>query len=329
MQHQSDVRHSKSDASSARPKGLSYGRVAILIGFFALGIGLGMLLSPRKTTPPVSTEALLDDFKIAIQNDPKLVLDFLHQHAEQVFEIVLAGQEVKRAKAVEAQQHQQLLDPLKPSIDEARPMLGAADAPVTIVEYSDFLCPFCSKAAATLNAIMKQYEGKVRLFFKHMPLSSHKNAKLAAHYFEAAALQNPKLAWALYDAMFFGQKQLADLGEPWLLETARALGLDPQRLEADAASPAVIERVEQDRREADTLGIPGTPSFLVNGVLISGAVPPEDWHRTLSMVFQHLEKTAAQRTTEAQATTTTPVPAVAPAKTDDQAQPPARKSGTE
>ena len=83
-----------------------------------------------------------------------------------------------------------------------RPFRGAADAPVTIVAYSDFTCPYCQQAAGTMEKVLKENQGKIKYVFKHFPLETTGVARLAAEYHVAAARQDPELAWKFYDLLF-------------------------------------------------------------------------------------------------------------------------------
>ena len=85
---------------------------------------------------------------------------------------------------------------------EGRIVRGNPAAPVTIVEFTDFQCPYCSAGAQTLSAMMKKYEGKVKLTVRHYPLPFHPSALPAALYFEGIAVQSPEKAWQFYDALF-------------------------------------------------------------------------------------------------------------------------------
>ncbi|MGD8863750.1 MAG: thioredoxin domain-containing protein [Myxococcales bacterium] len=137
---------------------------------------------------------------------------------------------------------------------------GAPMAPVTLVEFSDFQCPFCGAAFPELERIVRQFEGKVKLVFKHFPLGSHPRAIPAARAAEAAGKQGR--FWEMHDMLFRNQRQLEDAD---LLRYAEALGLDMEKFQADMASPEVQARVEADRAEGEKAGVDGTPSIFVNG----------------------------------------------------------------
>ena len=140
------------------------------------------------------------------------------------------------------------------------PMRGSPMAPVLLVEFSDFQCPYCAAARPVLERIVAESRGKVRLAYKHFPLPAHSHAKLAAQ--AAVAAQNQGKFWELHDMMFQNQ---AHLERTDLLGYARRLGLDMARFERDLDSEATRRRVEADRAEGRRLGVDGTPYLFVDG----------------------------------------------------------------
>jgi protein-disulfide isomerase len=146
------------------------------------------------------------------------------------------------------------------------PVKGAADAKVTIVEFSDFQCPFCDRVGPTLARLLEEYPDDVRIVYKHLPLSFHKDALPAAKASTAAGRQGK--FWEMHDQLFASQR---DLSEERFVEIAKNLGLDVGRFEADYRSAAVAIEVAQDMNEARRLGVTGTPGFFVNGRFSSGA----------------------------------------------------------
>jgi protein-disulfide isomerase len=137
---------------------------------------------------------------------------------------------------------------------------SAADAPVTIVEWADFECPFCGNAAPLFDALLEKYPGSIRLVFKHYPLSMHKHAEKAARAAIAAGLQGK--FWQMHHLLF---ESAPELDEAALLRLAQKLSLDITRFQADMASEKVTELLERDRRQADALGLHSTPMIFING----------------------------------------------------------------
>jgi len=156
------------------------------------------------------------------------------------------------------------------------PVRGPAEADVTIVEYSDFQCPFCARALPTLNQIRSTYGDRVNLVYKHLPLRIHPEAPGAAAAAEAARLQGR--FWEMHDKIFAGHTELSDAK---YVQWARELGLDMERFESDRKSEAVRARIARDEAEADRLGVSGTPAFFINGRFLSGAQPFDAFKRVI------------------------------------------------
>jgi hypothetical protein len=141
------------------------------------------------------------------------------------------------------------------------PAKGASSPVVTVVEWADFECPFCGVAAPVLKALVERYPSEVQLVFKNYPLSAHEHSEGAARAGVAAFHQGK--FWQLNQAMFESQK--AGLDDATLLKLARDQGLDMKAFEADRASEATADAVARDRKQADELGLEGTPMIYING----------------------------------------------------------------
>ena len=159
-----------------------------------------------------------------------------------------------------------------PAIDPGRIVRGRPDAVITIVEYTDFQCPYCAFGAKTVEEVLARYEGQVRLVVKHLPLQFHPMAKPAAQYFEALSVQSADRAWAFYDRLFENQRALAG-GTSFLHQLAGDLGANVEQLEKDLAGPVVHDRLAGDLREAERYRFDGVPAFIINGQVIEGAQP--------------------------------------------------------
>jgi len=159
---------------------------------------------------------------------------------------------------------------------EGSPSRGPESASVSIVEFSDFQCPFCRRVGPTMEKIEADYGDQVRIVFKNMPLSIHPKAQ-AAHAAGEAAHRQGKF-WEMHDRIFANQSRL----EPEIFEGyAQEIGLDMERYRADVASSPVKERISADIEEARRLGVTGTPGFFVNGRFVSGAQPYETFKRLI------------------------------------------------
>jgi protein-disulfide isomerase len=147
-------------------------------------------------------------------------------------------------------------------------VIGPADAPVTLVEYSDFQCPTCAFYHPVLKRLKGEFGDRLRFVYRHFPLvRSHAHAMLAARAAEAAGRQGK--FWEMHGLIFEGQKEWS-AGKPRekFLEYARKLGLEMKRFEADLESAAVRDSVERARAEAERLMLSGTPTFFINGAEI-------------------------------------------------------------
>ena len=151
---------------------------------------------------------------------------------------------------------------------EGAPVRGAETAPITIVEFSDFQCPFCSRVHPTLQKLLAAYPNSVRLVFKHNPLPIHLDAPLA-HRASLAAEQQGRF-WEMHDKIFANAR---DLSRSRLVEYARDLDLDIAQFKRDLDSSEFSALLERDIAEADRLGITGMPTFYINGRVVSGAQP--------------------------------------------------------
>ncbi len=148
--------------------------------------------------------------------------------------------------------------PVDPARDHIR---GPVDASLTLVEYGDFECPFCSRVTGVVDALRERFGDDLRYVFRHLPLADvHPNAILAAEAAEAAAAQGA--FWETHDRLFTHQDQLEP---PDLLTHAAVLGLDVERFSRDLGTGLHAARVREDVASAEASGATGTPTFFVNG----------------------------------------------------------------
>lgn len=218
--------------------------------------------------------------KKALQESPEIVFEVLEKNPEKFMEtfqkVNLEYRKVAQAKAEQqqkAQLEEEFKNPKTPEIGADRAVRGEKDAPITIVTYSDFQCPYCQKGFDTVEELRKKYGNKVRFMFKNLPLDFHPMALPAAKRFEAIALQSPVKAYQFHDAVFKHQQKLGSGGEKFLDETAGKLDVNVAQMKKDMNSPKVKERIEADMAEARKFDISGTPGFVVSGVTIKGAYP--------------------------------------------------------
>jgi protein-disulfide isomerase len=161
------------------------------------------------------------------------------------------------------------------------PTLGPDTAPVTIVEFSDFQCPFCGRVEPTLKQLLKDNSGKLRLAFRNNPLPFHQNAASAAKASMAAKDQGKY--WQMHDALFDNQK---DLSEDAIRKIAKDVGLNMAKFEKDWKSNKYDESIAKDMDFARSNGASGTPSFFINGVLLTGAQPIQSFQQLIDKLLQ-------------------------------------------
>jgi len=158
---------------------------------------------------------------------------------------------------------------------------GNPEAKVTIVEFSDFQCSYCGRAQETLDKIMETYGDKVRIVFKNYPLPFHENAESAA--LAALCAKDQGKFWEYHDLLFENQESLTVAN---LKKYASDLGLKAQDFSSCLDSKKYKSQLEEDTKEAGKVGVQGTPAFFVNGRLIAGAVPFENFKAVIDQELQ-------------------------------------------
>ncbi len=173
----------------------------------------------------------------------------------------------QQAKAEQEEMESQFKNPVKVDVGSS-PVKGNPNAKITVVEFSDFQCPFCKRGMEVMYDLLKEYPNDVKVSFKNLPLPFHPQAKPAA-IASLAAKQQGKF-WEMHDELFANQERL---GDELYVELAGKLGLDVEKFKKDLLDPKIAAEVEQDAALATKLGVSGTPGFFVNGVQVKGARP--------------------------------------------------------
>lgn len=222
----------------------------------------------------IEAQAFYEQRKAQIGNRPfaevrDQILGSLNEQRQRA----VAGQ-VFRAIREDAQVELRLPEPEPPRVDVAAtgPFKGPDKAPVTIVEFSDFQCPYCSAAAKTLDKVVADYAGRVRIVFRDYPLPFHEDAAKAAEAGGCADEQGK--FWAMHDQLFDNQ---ARLKVPDLKRHARSVGLDSAKFDACLDSGRFAVRVREHLEAGSRAGVRGTPAFFVNGRPLSGALTYEQF----------------------------------------------------
>lgn len=214
-----------------------------------------------------------------IKENPEIVLQTIEKYPT---DFVLAFQSALKTSREELDKKRNLEkinkieaamnNPLKARIRDDEAIRGPKDAQITLIEYSDFECPYCTQGYKTVNLLKKRYGKNLRVIYKHLPLSFHKSAKLSAQYYEALRLQSHDLAFNFHDKIFENQSKLKQ-GETFLIKLSKKLGANMKKLKKDLNSKEVMDRINDDIKEAQKFGFKGTPGFIINGVPVSGAYP--------------------------------------------------------
>ena len=225
------------------------------------------------SNPPVATEAQIDSVYEAFKDQidqpreeiaPQIEAFLLNQARRARFDSLISALR-EDYKVVS------YLEPPRFEVAATGPAKGPESAPVTIVEFSDFDCPFCKRIYPTLNQIMDDYDGRVRLVFRQFPLHAlHPNAQKAAEASLCADEQGK--FWELHDAIFEGSGGL-DVAS--LKTRAAELGLDEDAFDSCLDSGEFADQVAADVAAGRALGVSGTPALFINGRYLSGAQPYE------------------------------------------------------
>jgi protein-disulfide isomerase len=156
------------------------------------------------------------------------------------------------------------------------PSVGPSDAPITIIEFGEFQCPYCGRAQEVVDRLMAEYEGQIQFVYRDFPLGFHDRAIPAAIAANCAEPQGKY--WEIHRMMMAAQH---DLSEPTLTGYATELDLDMEAWTTCRADPAQAAEVQADMADGSALGITGTPAFFVNGVFLAGAMPYETFKQII------------------------------------------------
>jgi protein-disulfide isomerase len=232
-----------------------------------------------KVAAPTDAEVqkVYDDNKEQLGNQtleqikPRIVAYVRQQKEEERRQAFLAELKAKHKTTVS------LRPPVVEVAAAGRPARGGGpNAPVTIIEFSDYQCPFCKRAEESVEKVMKEYGDKVRLVFRDFPLPMHPQARPAS---EAAACANDQgKFWEYHAKLFANQSALADAN---LKAYAKDLGLDAAKFDKCVADKKHAKKVEEDIAEGSKVGVTGTPAFFINGRMLSGAQPFEKFKEVI------------------------------------------------
>ncbi len=240
--------------------------VALVLGLLVTHLAVPAVASaasPQATAPELAAKAMDPAFE-------QQVLAVIRRHPAVLIEALNAYERDQQ----EAQRRQQA-DQLRRLYPNPRDLIGESPSrgtgKVVVVEFSDFQCPYCAKAHDALKAFLEQRGKEVTFVYKNFPLTQiHPQALPAARAAWAAGRQGQ--FWAYHDALFANQ---ARLGEPLYGEIASNLKLNLARFDQDRKGPASLQAIQKDLAQAEGLGLQGTPTVVMDGQFLAGAVTAE------------------------------------------------------
>ncbi len=225
----------------------------------------------------IDKETLKEAVIQVLKDDPKLVYDAYTAYQRELAEL-----------RDQQQLEYSFKNPVSIPVREGNPAKGPADAPVTILSYTDFQCPYCARSVETMADLMELYPGKLRLVFKNNPLKNHEDARDAARAALAAHRQGK--FWEYRDLLY---DNMSNLGDETYIKLATDLGLDLDAFNADRKSEAIAAVIEADEAEAAAHNMRSVPSFVVNGVKVRGARSVEYFGEVIErLLAEKAEETA-------------------------------------
>ncbi len=239
------------------------------------------------------------DIKAALEKHPEWIIDAIKKNpekfAEAMQEIQQVAQKTAQMKAMQQEKENmeaEFKNPKSPEIADYHPMRGNKNAPILIVEYSDFQCPYCQRGFNTMAQVEQKYGDKIKFVYKNMPLPFHPMAMPAAKRFVAISMQSPEKAFKYHDEVFTHQDQLNSGGEKFLDGIAQKLGVNMAKYKKDIESETVKTRIAADTAEAQKFEFSGTPGFIVAGVRLKGAYPIDSFSQIIDRKLQDSRGTA-------------------------------------
>jgi protein-disulfide isomerase len=226
------------------------------------------------------SDAEVEGYYLAVKGQINKPLDEVKSQlrkAVRLLKVQQARQEYEDSLRAKAEVAVLLQPPVtRVSYDPAR-VRGNPNAPITIVEFADFQCPYCRQVQATLNDLLAKYKGQVKIAYLDFPLSIHAHAELAAEASRCA--QDQGKYWEFHDAMFQDQSKL---GEEDLVTSASKLGMDEASFRSCLKSGKYKAVIQQDVEKATKAGVTGTPAFFINGRFLNGAQPTAEFEKIIN-----------------------------------------------
>lgn len=249
--------------------------LAIAVRGFNFKVLTGRMM--YETEPQGTIMGQLDEARIR-----EIVLQVIKENPEFIQKSLVDHAGTKRIE----DQQQQLEISFKNRITDIQagssPTRGPEDADITIFAFQDFECPYSQRGAATLESLLKEYAGKARLVFKNRPQTFHKQAAAAAK--AALAAHKQGRFWEYHDLLF---KNYRALGENVFVKLAKELNLDIEQFNTDRNSKTIEQQLNADIAEAQKHNFRGTPTFVINGVVVAGAQPQSYFENVIKRLLEH------------------------------------------
>jgi protein-disulfide isomerase len=256
----------------------------VVLSAFALQSFTGLAASVQEKAE------LKKNLRELLREDPEIIFELLRDNSELVLDIAQLGADLRQRRAYTARWAAELKE-AKTAKLEGRPSKGPANAPVTIVAFTDFTCMYCQQAEETVERLVQAYGEKVRVVYKSLPMQGNPGSVESAEFMLAAYMQDKAKAWALFDDLFANRmKIIAKDGDAYLRSAAISHGLNMQKLIADAKSEKVKNLIREDAEDAKTLQAKGTPFFLVNNLTINGSLQENLFRQAVDMALAEAEK---------------------------------------
>lgn len=220
-----------------------------------------------------TTEQVVEKNSLTFES---LILDVIKKNPQIIKEVLEKYEKDLAEKKQEDEFNKLLEERVEVEVGQS-PTKGDKKAEYTVFGFSDFQCPFCKRGDDTIKQLMEKYDKKVKYVFKHLPLSFHPQAAPASKASWAAGKQSKFFEY--HDKLFENQSKL---GEELYVQIAKDLGLDMDKFNKDRNGDEAEKQIQADMKAAETVGIQGTPGFVLNGVKIYGAYPLDHFEKIIS-----------------------------------------------
>lgn len=249
----------------------------------ALALGAFLAAAPAQAAVDKDLEAQVLSI---LKAHPEVVLEVIRNNPVEVLGALQQGSDSHRRTTLLQQWDADRKIPKKVEV-EGRPVGGPANAPVTIIAFSDFVCQYCHNGAYTIGNLMKKYPGKIRLIFKQVPKTEA--GRVAGYWFLAAYRLDKAKAWRMYALAFDRQDSVEADAAGTMRAIAKECGFNVGVLEGEVNlnSKAFSEMMDQDAADARSLGLVGTPYYLVNDLIVRGAIPFENFSEAIDLALQY------------------------------------------